>query len=125
MGLAWADQQRKKDTRVVAVVGDASIVNGLSLEAVNNLTRLDRQLLIVLNDNSMAIDRTQGGMADLLGTSVRQRAMALISIAHPEFRQELLAAIRTVAAGERYLPLQVADRLRFRHPLRRGRCGLQ
>jgi len=65
-GLAWADKQAGRDTKVVAVVGDASIVNGLSLEGINNLAQLGRQFLIVLNDNSMAIDRTQGGMAQVL-----------------------------------------------------------
>ena len=66
MGLAWADQASGAETKVVAVVGDAGIVNGLSLEAINNLGRLSRQFLIVLNDNSMAIDRTPGGLANVL-----------------------------------------------------------
>lgn len=62
-GLAWADYAAKADTRVVAVVGDGSIVNGLSIEGMNNAALLPRQFLIVLNDNSMAIDRTHGAMA--------------------------------------------------------------
>ncbi len=66
MGLAWADRQSGSDARTVAVVGDASIANGLSLEAINNLRDFNRQFLIVLNDNSMAIDRTQGGLAGVL-----------------------------------------------------------
>jgi 1-deoxy-D-xylulose-5-phosphate synthase len=53
----------RKTNRVVAVVGDASIVNGVSFEALNNLGLVKRQLLIVLNDNSMAIDPTQGAVA--------------------------------------------------------------
>ncbi len=65
-GLAWADKSDKPRTKVVAVVGDAGIVNGLSLEGVNNIALLERQFLIVLNDNSMAIDRTQGAMARAL-----------------------------------------------------------
>jgi len=52
-----------RPSRVVAVVGDASIVNGVSFEALNNLGLVKRQLLIVLNDNSMAIDATVGAMA--------------------------------------------------------------
>jgi len=53
-----------QDTKkIVAVVGDASIVNGVSFEALNNLGLVKRQLLIVLNDNSMAIDATVGAMA--------------------------------------------------------------
>jgi len=51
------------ETKIVAVVGDASIVNGTSFEALNNLGLVKRQLLIVLNDNSMAIDATQGALA--------------------------------------------------------------
>ena len=49
--------------KIVAVVGDASIVNGASFEALNNLGLVKRQLLIVLNDNSMAIDATVGAVA--------------------------------------------------------------
>ncbi|MBN1943418.1 MAG: 1-deoxy-D-xylulose-5-phosphate synthase [Phycisphaerae bacterium] len=66
VGLAWSDQQARRDTNVVAVVGDASIVNGLSLEGLNNAGMLRRQFLVVLNDNSMAIDRTHGALADVL-----------------------------------------------------------
>ncbi len=49
--------------RIVAVVGDASIVNGISFEALNNLGLIKRQMLIVLNDNNMAIDATVGAVA--------------------------------------------------------------
>ncbi|MCY2928294.1 MAG: 1-deoxy-D-xylulose-5-phosphate synthase [Planctomycetota bacterium] len=66
MGLAWADQFAGGHRKVVAVVGDASIVNGLALEGINNLSLLNRQFLIVLNDNSMAIDRTRGAIAQWL-----------------------------------------------------------
>ncbi|MFQ6035420.1 MAG: 1-deoxy-D-xylulose-5-phosphate synthase [Sedimentisphaerales bacterium] len=52
-----------RPSKIVAVVGDASIVNGTSFEALNNLGLVKRQLLIVLNDNSMAIDPTVGAMA--------------------------------------------------------------
>jgi 1-deoxy-D-xylulose-5-phosphate synthase len=63
LGLAWADKHAQRDTNVVAVVGDASIANGMSLEALNNLAMAKRQFLVILNDNSMAIDRTRGGLA--------------------------------------------------------------
>ena len=75
IGLALAEQLKNKDkkdqaqkaqsdtSKIVAMVGDASIVNGTSFEALNNLGLVKRQLLIVLNDNSMAIDATVGAMA--------------------------------------------------------------
>ncbi len=54
------------DEKVVSVVGDASIVNGLSFEGLNNIGLVKRQMLVVLNDNSMAIDVTQGALAEFL-----------------------------------------------------------
>jgi 1-deoxy-D-xylulose-5-phosphate synthase len=53
----------RNTNKIVAMVGDASIVNGTSFEALNNLGLVKRQLLIVLNDNSMAIDATVGALA--------------------------------------------------------------
>lgn len=66
LGMALGAQHNQTDEKIVAIVGDASIVNGLSFEALNNLGLVKRQLLIVLNDNSMAIDATQGSLASLL-----------------------------------------------------------
>jgi 1-deoxy-D-xylulose-5-phosphate synthase len=63
IGMALGQHQQKRNDKIVAVVGDASIVNGASFEALNNLGLVKRQLLIVLNDNSMAIDATQGALA--------------------------------------------------------------
>jgi 1-deoxy-D-xylulose-5-phosphate synthase len=57
------EKQSQNTKKIVAVVGDASIVNGTSFEALNNLGLIKRQLLIVLNDNSMAIDPTVGAVA--------------------------------------------------------------
>ena len=63
IGMAIGQKQQKENSKIVALVGDASIVNGVSFEALNNLGLVKRQLLIVLNDNSMAIDPTQGAVA--------------------------------------------------------------
>src|SRR5688500_9481890 len=55
VGMARGDAHKKRDNYVVAVVGDASIVNGMAFEGLNNAGTLKRQLLIVLNDNGMSI----------------------------------------------------------------------
>ncbi|MBS3821113.1 MAG: 1-deoxy-D-xylulose-5-phosphate synthase [Planctomycetes bacterium] len=65
-GLAQADLASGRETNVVAVVGDASIANGLSVEGLNNAALLNRQFLLVLNDNNMAIDRPRGALAEAL-----------------------------------------------------------
>ena len=66
LGMALGAEHRGSDEKIVVLVGDASIVNGLSFEALNNLGLAKRQMLIILNDNSMAIDVTQGAMAKFL-----------------------------------------------------------
>ena len=66
VGMARADQAAGRKNHVVAVVGDASIVNGLAFEGLNNAGTLDRQLLIVLNDNGMSISGPQGAFAEYL-----------------------------------------------------------
>jgi 1-deoxy-D-xylulose-5-phosphate synthase len=63
VGTALGQTHTQKKDRIVALIGDASIVNGTSFEALNNLGLVKRQLLIILNDNSMAIDPTQGAVA--------------------------------------------------------------
>ncbi len=65
VGMALGEQLKAKAAapKIVAFVGDASIVNGTSFEGLNNLGLVKRQLLVVLNDNSMAIDVTVGAVA--------------------------------------------------------------
>ncbi|WP_428939873.1 1-deoxy-D-xylulose-5-phosphate synthase [Fontivita pretiosa] len=66
VGLARGDAQIGRQSNVVAVVGDASIVNGLAFEGLNNAGTLKRQMLIVLNDNGMSISAPQGALAHYL-----------------------------------------------------------
>jgi 1-deoxy-D-xylulose-5-phosphate synthase len=68
VGMARGDDvvaggEGKSDRHVVSIVGDASIVNGLALEGLNNAGTLRRQFLTVLNDNGMSISEPQGAMA--------------------------------------------------------------
>lgn len=66
VGMARGVAALGESRRVVAVVGDASIFNGVSFEGLNQAGTLKRQLLVILNDNSMGIAPTQGGMAEYL-----------------------------------------------------------
>jgi 1-deoxy-D-xylulose-5-phosphate synthase len=66
VGMARGDQIQGRDNHVVALVGDASIVNGVAFEGLNQAGTLKRQLLVILNDNSMGIAKTQGGFASHL-----------------------------------------------------------
>jgi 1-deoxy-D-xylulose-5-phosphate synthase len=64
VGMARGDSLNGEEHRKVAcLVGDSSIVNGLSMEGLNNAGTLKRQMLVVLNDNGMSIAKPQGAMA--------------------------------------------------------------
>ena len=64
VGMARGDQLNgEADRKSVALVGDASIVNGVAFEGLNNAGTLNRQFLVVLNDNGMSISDPQGAMA--------------------------------------------------------------
>jgi 1-deoxy-D-xylulose-5-phosphate synthase len=68
VGMARGDDMAaggpgRSDRKVVSLIGDASIVNGVALEGLNNAGTLPRQFLVVLNDNGMSIAKPQGAMA--------------------------------------------------------------
>ncbi len=66
IGLAKGDALQRVNSHVVAIVGDSSMVNGLSMEGLNNAVGLKRQLLIILNDNGMSISLPQGAFSQYL-----------------------------------------------------------
>ncbi len=66
VGMARADQLLGNNRASVALVGDASIVNGVAFEGLNQAGLLKRQFLIVLNDNEWGIAPSQGAMAEYL-----------------------------------------------------------
>jgi 1-deoxy-D-xylulose-5-phosphate synthase len=62
-GEAFDPETNPDGRRVVSLIGDASIVNGVAMEGLNNAGTLKRQFLVILNDNGMSISKPQGGMA--------------------------------------------------------------
>ena len=66
-GLAAARDRRGGKEHVVAVIGDASIANGTSFEALNNCAAATKRLIVVLNDNDMSIAKPAGSIAKGLG----------------------------------------------------------
>ena len=70
LGMAVANNTERK---VVAVIGDGAMSGGLAFEGLNNLSSSPNDMLIVLNDNDMSIDRSVGGMRQyLLGLNTNE-----------------------------------------------------
>lgn len=67
LGMAVAARKTgKADRHVVAVIGDGAMSGGLAFEGLNNVSSSPNDMLIVLNDNDMSIDRAVGGMEKYL-----------------------------------------------------------
>lgn len=66
LGMAVASSLKNENRQVVAVIGDGSMTGGLAFEALNNANSQPNDMLIILNDNDMAIDNNVGGIRDYL-----------------------------------------------------------
>jgi len=66
LGMSIATGLNKKNNIVAAVIGDGSMSGGLAFEGLNNTSVHPNNLLIILNDNHMSIDRNVGGLSDYL-----------------------------------------------------------
>ncbi len=106
VGLALAKQLRGQPEKIVAVVGDAGVANGMSFEGLNNIHLVKRQMLVVLNDNSMAIDVSQGSLAKYLSRirlthtyeDMKRTAQHILERL-PVFGQPLVEALEHVRRG--------------------------
>ena len=79
LGMAVAAKlEEKKGRHVVAVIGDGAMSGGLAFEGLNNVSSSPNDLLIILNDNDMSIDRSVGGMQKyLLGLNTNKTYNAI------------------------------------------------
>lgn len=66
LGMAVASKTEGKDRHVVAIIGDGAMSGGLAYEGLNNIASSQSDILIILNDNNMSIDRAVGGMQEYL-----------------------------------------------------------
>lgn len=66
LGLAKARDFEHKTHEVIAVIGDGALLNGLALEALNNIKTMGSKITIILNDNEMSISHSIGGLSEHL-----------------------------------------------------------
>ena len=83
LGMAISAKLQNKKRHHIAIVGDASIVNGMSFEALNHLGTTKANVLIILNDNSMGIDPSVGALKNYL-TDIKKENSKV-----PDFFQSL------------------------------------
>ncbi|MBY0547888.1 MAG: 1-deoxy-D-xylulose-5-phosphate synthase [Candidatus Obscuribacterales bacterium] len=66
VGMAIARDHRNAKNKVVAVIGDGGLTGGMALEAINHLGHIQKDVIIVLNDNEMSISENLGGFSQYM-----------------------------------------------------------
>ena len=66
MGMKIAKDLNKDDANIVCVIGDGALSAGMAYEALNNVGATNKQMIVILNDNEMSIDRPVGAMSSYL-----------------------------------------------------------
>lgn len=92
-GEAFDPESNPKGRRVVSIIGDASIVNGVAMEGLNGAGTLGRQFLVILNDNGMSISKPQGALAQYFD---RVR----LSHTYSEFKKQAKEFLKRMPGGE-------------------------
>src|SRR6185369_13243892 len=93
LGMCAARDQRKSDEHVVCIFGDAALTNGISFEALNNISHTTKRFIGILNDNEWSIAKNVGAIAGYLNKL----------ITHPRYnrlQKDFVRLIRRLPKGE-------------------------
>jgi 1-deoxy-D-xylulose-5-phosphate synthase len=63
LGMAMASAQLDESRKTVAIMGDGAMTAGMAFEAINHASHVDKDLLVILNDNQMSISKNVGGLS--------------------------------------------------------------
>jgi len=123
LGLAMARDQAGESRQVVAIIGDASLGEGMALEALNHIGHLKPNMLVILNDNKMSIAKPIGGLSRYLNRIITNPTYNRLRSDFDQLMVKLPAGSKLVRLGHRVenslkgmlVPGQVFQDLGFRY----------
>ncbi len=98
LGLAAARDRLGGKEHIVAVLGDAALTNGVTMEAFNNIGTTTKRLIVVLNDNKMSISKNVGMISQKLND-------VITSPLHNKFQKEFDTFLRKLPGGKEAIKL--------------------
>jgi 1-deoxy-D-xylulose-5-phosphate synthase len=98
LGMCAARDQRKSDENVVCIFGDAALTNGISFEALNNISHTTKRFIGILNDNEWSIAKNVGAIASYLNKLITNPA-------YNRFQRDFGRLMKRVPKGELALRL--------------------
>lgn len=76
LGIALAQYLKEENNKTIAIIGDGSMTGGIALEGLNQAGHLDKDLIVILNDNEMSISPNVGALSSYLSRKMTGRAMS-------------------------------------------------
>ena len=98
LGMAIARDLKGEGNKVIAVIGDGAMTGGLALEALNHAGELDKDLIVVLNDNKMSISPNVGALSRFLSRKLTSRTFR-------RFKKEVERFLSSLPGGENLIQL--------------------
>ncbi len=92
LGMAAAKDILGDKGRVIAVIGDGSMTAGLAFEGLNNAGHVDKDLIVILNDNEMSISPNVGALSSFLSRKLTGKAISGLK-RHVEERLKALSSV--------------------------------
>ncbi|RUM35326.1 MAG: 1-deoxy-D-xylulose-5-phosphate synthase [Desulfobulbus sp.] len=92
LGMAAAKDIRDENGKVIAIIGDGSMTAGLAFEGLNHAGDLDKDLIVILNDNEMSISPNVGAMSSFLSRKLTSKTMRRLKD-HVEERLKSLSSV--------------------------------
>ncbi len=96
LGIKVSNEIEGKDAKTVAVIGDGALGGGLAFEGLNNAGSLKKNLVIILNDNEMSIDKNVGAFSTYLSKSLSGEFVT-------KFKQDLRNMLEDAPLGDRFI----------------------
>jgi len=96
LGIATAKQLKQENAKVVAVIGDGAMTGGMAFEALNQAGELERNLIVVLNDNEMSISHNVGALSSFLSRKLTSRTFR-------RFKKEIERFLSSLPGGENFI----------------------
>jgi 1-deoxy-D-xylulose-5-phosphate synthase len=75
LGMTCAKELKDDSSKVVAIIGDGSMTAGMAFEALNQAGHLDKDLIVILNDNEMSISENVGAMSSFLSRQLTSKTV--------------------------------------------------
>lgn len=75
LGMATAQSIKEENSKTIAIIGDGSMTGGIAFEALNQAGHLDKDLIVVLNDNEMSISPNVGALSSFLSRKLTSKTM--------------------------------------------------